>query len=74
MKRRIKYFIHAIFNIVNNEDYLRYITDGMMSYDDIGEYLSMGNDKNNLKKDFLNFYSDMGKAVQEAHGKCTNNR
>jgi hypothetical protein len=68
MRKRFKDFTFAIHSLFSKGDYLRYITDGKMSRDFIGEYQGPLNDKVNLGNDMRNVYSDMNKAVKAGYG------
>jgi len=69
MRRRLKNFSYALHNLVNNDDYLRYITDGKMSYDKIGRFQTPLDGKKNMSSDFCRIFSDVNVAIKEAYNK-----
>ena len=71
MSRKIKNFVFALHNIVNNDDYLRYVTNDKITHGIIGEYQSPQNDKRNMSNDLRNVYFDMRKAMNAAYGKTS---
>lgn len=70
MGKKFKNFISALSGMLSGEDYVRYIQDRDQLCDRFDAYLTVEDDKRNLRNDIKNVFHDLDKTIKE-YGKAT---
>jgi hypothetical protein len=69
MGKRIKDIVNAINALFSGDDYMRHVANTRSITDSIGEYQGPLKDRENMRNDRRNIYSDMNIAIREGYGK-----